>query len=684
MFCPFCGTDNSSEQKFCRNCGAMLPVASKTGTLKPSTVSARPTTTSTSTFGSAPFVPPQPPALPKTGKSTYLRDSKSTSIEEQPSGPVAPPVAPPSVPASPPPTRLNRDYSTQMTPRPSTADLYGEQMDSSRIMEEFYETQATFNISEPRTPAIAPPPAEPPVRTIQMTSMSALSSVEEPVEEPVEEYDALATTVIPMSNSSPKPAEDVVSEEMQSTSENMELSETSTYIPTPSQIHQTDELVGEASKSSEPVAHTIAMAAQLREEMNPALEKTDELPRYKEATGDLNSDTLLLTPEAQAEKAQEAPTKVFPEREEVDEFKTVVVPQQSQGVKLPPLPQQDWQVDNFKTTVSQPVVQSSPAEAKSEKKEVSSPPPIPVPPFPSTETISATLTPPPTKKESRIVLIAAVAILLFLGASTVVAFYLWKTFSPRFQTVKVPPKQPDVTPQPPPQDPPKNPDPVPTIPEGMVLVPAGEYTIGANSGDEFSGPEHKVQLKGFYVDQTEVTNEQYAAFLKATNRAAPKGWVGGQPPGQPKEPVTGVSFSDAEAYAKWAGKRLPTEEEWEVAASGSAHNLYPWGNSWAGGRANTSENGLKKVVEAGLLKEGKSEFGAYDMCGNVWEWTTSTAIPYPGLSKKMVDDDPSRYRIIRGGSFMEKKDYSNTSYRNWVVSTQTSNALGFRCVKNAQ
>lgn len=684
MFCPFCGTDNSSEQKFCRNCGAMLPVASKTGTLKPSAVGARPSTTSTSTFGSAPFVPPQPPALPKTGKSTYLRESKSTSIEQPPiaeaSSPVAPPVAPPPTPVAPP-ARLNRDYSTQITPKPSTADLYGEQMDSSRMMEEFYETQATFNISEPRTPAISPPPtpAEPPVRTMQMTSMSALN--------PVEEYDALATTVIPMPKSSMTPAEDVVSEELQSTSESMELSETSTYMPAPAQARHTDELVRETPQSSEPVARTIAMAAQRPEEMNPALEKTDELPRYKEATGDLNSDTLLLTPETQAEKTQEAPTQVFPEKEAVDEFKTVVVPQQSQGVKLPspPLPQQDWQIDNFKTTVSQPVAQPSFAEVKSEPKEVaaSSPPPIPVPPFPSTEKSSATLAPPPAKG-NRIVLIAAVAILLFLGASAVVAVYLWKTFSPRVPIVKVPPKQPDVTPQPPPQDPPKDPDPVPAIPEGMVLVPAGEYAIGANSGDEFSGPEHKVRLKSFYVDQTEVTNEQYAAFLKATNRAAPKGWVGGQSSGQPKEPVTGVSFSDAEAYAKWAGKRLPTEEEWEVAASGGAHNLYPWGNSWAEGRANTSENGFKKVVEVGSLKEGKSEFGAYDMCGNVWEWTASTAIPYPGLSKKMVDDDPSRYRIIRGGSFMEKKDYSNTSYRNWVVSTQTSNALGFRCVKDAQ
>lgn len=690
MFCPFCGTDNSSEQKFCRNCGAMLPVASKTGTLKPSAVGARPSTTgSTSTFGSAPFVPPQPPALPRAGRSSYLRDSKSDmpNVEAQP--PV-PPVTPPPVT---PQIRLNRDYSTQITPKPSTADLYGEQMDSSRMMEDFYETQTTFNISEPRKPSIPSlpsvpsEPAEP--RTIQMTSM--------PTPAPVEEYDALATTVIPVTKASSTPApptEDVVSEQLQSTSENMELSETSTYIPTPPQITHTDELVGQTLRSSEPVLQTLTMGAQGREEIDPALEKTDELPRYKDITGDLNSDTLLLSPETHSEKTQEASTKLFKEEinEQVDEFQTVVVPQQSQAPKMPPPPlpsqPQRWPIDNFKTAVSQAVqplpVESAPTpvEVKGSTTPVGSPPPIPVPPFESEQKTAASIAPQPAK-QNRVVLIAIAAIVLFLGASAAVAIYLWKTFSPRIPIVKVPPKQPDSTPQPPPQKVPQQP-PQPAIPEGMVLVPAGEYTVGTNVGDEFSGPEHKVQLKAFYIDKTEVTNEQYLAFLKATNRAAPKGWVGGEAPGQPKEPVTGVSFSDAEAYAKWLGKRLPTEEEWEVAASGSAHNLYPWGGTWAAGRANTSENGIKRVVEVASLKDGRSEFGIYDMCGNVWEWTSSTAKPYPGMSKQMVEDDPSRYRIIRGGSFMEKKDYSNNVYRNWVVSTQTSNALGFRCVKDAQ
>ncbi|MDW8411421.1 MAG: SUMF1/EgtB/PvdO family nonheme iron enzyme, partial [Acidobacteriota bacterium] len=292
-------------------------------------------------------------------------------------------------------------------------------------------------------------------------------------------------------------------------------------------------------------------------------------------------------------------------------------------------------------------------------------------------------------------LIIAAAAVVMLGFFVTAGIVVYKVVLPRVFPEKKPVSLPispeeqqptsidtaktdksDQTPQPP----------LPLVPEGMVLIPGGEYTIGSDVGDEFSQPAHKVKVEAFYIDMTEVTKEQYAAFIKATGRRAPKDWPEGQPPGNPKEPVTGVSFADAEAYAKWVGKRLPSEQEWEIAAAGAAHKLYPWGNEWLDGRANTSEQGKNSTVEVGLFKGGKSDFGVYDMCGNVWEWTSSIPKPYPGLKTNtaMVEGDPRKYRVIRGGSFMEKKDYSSTVYRNWVMVNETNDALGFRCAKDAE
>jgi formylglycine-generating enzyme required for sulfatase activity len=230
------------------------------------------------------------------------------------------------------------------------------------------------------------------------------------------------------------------------------------------------------------------------------------------------------------------------------------------------------------------------------------------------------------------------------------------------------------------------PDPVTiTPPENMVLIPEGEYKVGSDSpgpdGDTFSSPQRTVKISAFFMDIYEVTNEEYSKFIQAEARPAPKNWQNGQYPGKAQDPVSNVSWEDAQAYAKWAGKRLPTEEEWEIAASGQDHFLYPWGNDPDTKRANSKEFGAKSVRTVGSVKTSKSSFGLYDMSGNVWEWTSSPAKAYPN-AKEPKTTDPAQQRIFRGGSYQDKIEYCSTTFRGYEAITLTSPILGFRCAKD--
>lgn len=166
-------------------------------------------------------------------------------------------------------------------------------------------------------------------------------------------------------------------------------------------------------------------------------------------------------------------------------------------------------------------------------------------------------------------------------------------------------------------------------PQGMVYVPGGEFIMGNASGDAFERPPHQVLVKPFFIDLYEVTCADYARFVEQTGYAPPPDWRDGQyPQGSARRPVTGISWDDAVAYAKWTNKRLPTEEEWEFAARGTDGRLYPWGNDWLAGMANADSGG---PADVGAFK-GVSPFGIYDMAGNVWEWTANDLRPYPGDS----------------------------------------------------
>ncbi|MBS1791783.1 MAG: SUMF1/EgtB/PvdO family nonheme iron enzyme [Acidobacteria bacterium] len=192
-------------------------------------------------------------------------------------------------------------------------------------------------------------------------------------------------------------------------------------------------------------------------------------------------------------------------------------------------------------------------------------------------------------------------------------------------------------------------------PDGMVLVIKGVFRMGRDDGKENEAPAHVVSLDAFYISKTEVTNEEYQAFVTQTGHTAPPSWNGGAfSAGSEKLPVTDVTWEDANDFAKWAGKRLPTEAEWEYAARGlNPDNLYPWGLKWMDGAANVMKDGagLNQLSPVGQFASGASPFGALDMVGNAWEWTASDYKEYPGGKIKLPDGGYKNLKVIRGGTF---------------------------------
>jgi formylglycine-generating enzyme required for sulfatase activity len=167
----------------------------------------------------------------------------------------------------------------------------------------------------------------------------------------------------------------------------------------------------------------------------------------------------------------------------------------------------------------------------------------------------------------------------------------------------------------------------------MVRVPAGKFLYGEEKREK--------ELSEFWIDKTPVTNAEYARFVAATGHRTPQHWKGKTPPEDiAGHPVIYVSWLNAVAYAKWAGKRLPTEEEWEKAARGTDGREYPWGE-WAEGRCNSAEAGVGGTTPVGQYSpDGDSPYGCVDMAGNVGEWTA------PGEGS---------LRVLRGGSFSDDR-----------------------------
>ena len=225
---------------------------------------------------------------------------------------------------------------------------------------------------------------------------------------------------------------------------------------------------------------------------------------------------------------------------------------------------------------------------------------------------------------------------------------------------------------------PQNQAPASASPEGMVLVPAGDYITGWNE----NRTPVKVSVPAFLIDSHEVTNQHYAAFVKATgykSPADPRGlkyniWQNGTYPAELADhPVVNVSYQDTEEYAKWAGKRLPTKEEWERANRGNEGFMYPWGNDYNPNYANSSGNqqGKGTTAPVGSFPYDRSPFGLFDMAGNVREWT---ATPYSSGNQ--------RWKVVKGGSFEDGAEKLSSHAQS--KGTMPTPNLGFRCVKDAK
>jgi serine/threonine protein kinase len=241
-------------------------------------------------------------------------------------------------------------------------------------------------------------------------------------------------------------------------------------------------------------------------------------------------------------------------------------------------------------------------------------------------------------------------------------------------------------------DPTPTPTPIatPKAKADLQSITGGTFLMGRKSGAPQETPAHAVTVQAFSMDRTEVSNTEYADFVRETNHAAPSHWIGNKPPfGQELWPVVNVSFDDATAFASWRSKRdgvsyrLPTEEEWEYAArNGEQGDLYPWGPDWKD-KAAVLKDATPAAV--GSRAEGKNKWGVFDLIGNVWEWTSSKASVYPGNPAK-VPSSIQDWVTIRGGCYVSdpaKSDAPVSScLREFVPSSTKTTLLGFRLVRS--
>ncbi len=276
-----------------------------------------------------------------------------------------------------------------------------------------------------------------------------------------------------------------------------------------------------------------------------------------------------------------------------------------------------------------------------------------------------------------------------------------------------------------------------SVPDGMVRIPGGTYTIGIEESDlpttrfknaDFTTP-YTVEVGPFYIDKYPVTMAEYRNFLDDIDGDEHKYCHPGEPKSkdhrpntrfddriEDDHPVTGIDYYDAYAYAKWAGKDLPIEEEWEIAARGKSGNVFPWGDTfdperlnWAGRAFDSDIEGLsdwRDAIETAdrmapnpetittpvdTFPEGESEFGVVDMLGNVWEYTKTNFFSRQEMhpvfrhstrkAHENLIENFEAFPVIRGGAWSSIPEMTSCVYRGKDLMTDRHNEIGFRCVK---
>ena len=222
----------------------------------------------------------------------------------------------------------------------------------------------------------------------------------------------------------------------------------------------------------------------------------------------------------------------------------------------------------------------------------------------------------------------------------------------------------------------------------MAMVPAGEFIMGSQEGAADEQPAHRVYVDTFLMDKYEVSVGQYAKYLEATSLDAPPDWNIMNQPQHQKRPVVNIDWADAAMYCKWAGKRLPTEAEWEKAARGTDGRTYPWGNELPTRlHANFGKmewNNHAALVPVGKLEDGKSPYGIYDMAGNVWEWVNDWyEQDYYKNSPSQNPTGPSsaQLKVLRGGSWSDNMDNLRSANPYIYEPMSQYHNVGFRCAK---
>lgn len=237
------------------------------------------------------------------------------------------------------------------------------------------------------------------------------------------------------------------------------------------------------------------------------------------------------------------------------------------------------------------------------------------------------------------------------------------------------------------------------VPEGMALVPAGWSLMGSDPNKDHAAgpqeqPQHRVYLDAFQIDRYEVSNVDYLRFILATGTDWPPFWREQPfPEKMARHPVINVNWHEADAYCRWAGRRLPTEAEWEKAARGVDGRIFPWGDEPAGWiKSNIAHSGSKRgfkyppLANVNRYDKGVSPYGVYQMAGNVSEWVADWFDPEyyrRGDNENPKGPKSGDIKVFRGGSWNEDPEVARSAGRNAGAPDHRSYLTGFRCAKSA-